>query len=257
MRNQGIAGPTGNFQDLDSIRPIVQCFHLYKRYVRGQNIFHDASLQIERGDFVFLTGPSGSGKTTLLKMMMRLEPTTEGHILVDGHNLGRLRRRDLLQLRRRTGMVFQDFKLIPSRTVGSNVALPLEVIGKPGSFIRKKVNSVLRFVGMETKAKVPCKQLSGGEQQRVALARAVANDPLLLLADEPTGNLDECASRLVMELFQRIHVRGTTVIVATHDQELPNQIAEARIIKIHERQFIEVRYEQGDVYVCSSEARLS
>ncbi len=222
-----------------TLRPVVQCFRLFKRYVRGQNIFHDASLQVGRGEFVFLTGPSGSGKTTLLNLLMRLDRPNEGHILIDGRNLNRMKPADVVRLRRMIGVVFQDFRLIESRSVASNVALPLEVVGKPRAYIRKKVRYVLRFVEMEKMAKVPCRCLSGGEQQRVALARAVVNDPLLVLADEPTGNLDERASRTVMELLESVHRRGTTIILATHDRRLPEYLEACRVVAIENRAFVE------------------
>lgn len=226
-------------RDFASLRPIIQGFHLCKRYVRGHSIFHDAMLQVSRGDFVFLTGLSGSGKTTLLRLLMHLEAVTEGQLLVDGRNLKRMNARDVLMHRRKIGMVFQDFKLLANRSVFSNVALPLEMIGKPNSYTRKKVASVLRFVDMESKAKVPCRQLSGGEQQRTALARAVVSEPVLLLADEPTGNLDQAASRKVLQLLQQVHWRGTTVLVATHDRQLPALVPGSRVIRITNRKFRE------------------
>lgn len=211
---------------------IIQCFRITKRYVQGHDVFRDASLHVPRGAFVFLMGPSGAGKTTFLKLLLGLETVTSGEIIIDGRNLNRLPPAELPQLRRRMGMVFQDFKLLEQRTVFHNVALPLEVAGRPRSFTRKKVPQVLRFVGLEDKADTPCRQLSGGEQQRVAVARAIVNDPPMVLADEPTGNLDENASRQVIDLLRNIHLRGASVVVATHDRSLPLLVSDPRLVAI-------------------------
>lgn len=218
---------------------LIQCFNVGKRYVKGHEVIRDANLQIQQGQFVFLMGPSGAGKTTFLKLLLALEPLSEGQLVIDGRNLRRLPRRDIPALRRQVGMVFQDFKLLGSASVLKNVALPLEVVGRPSAYIQKKAHYILRFVGLEAKASLPCRQLSGGEQQRVAIARAVANDPKIVLADEPTGNLDECSSERVMELFKEIHFRGATVIVATHDARLPGLFPESRKVRIEGGRFHE------------------
>ncbi len=230
--------------------PFVQCFHVAKSYVPEEEIFVDANLQIFKGDFLFILGPSGAGKSTFLKMLLGVERPSRGHILVDGVNIHRLSKREIPAYRQKVGMVFQDFKLLPKDTVAYNVALPLEAAGRPGAFIRRKVNTLLRFVGLERKASTPCCRLSGGEQQRVAVARAVANDPWIILADEPTGNLDSCASAVVMELLKAIHGRGTTVVVATHDLSLLDHVPDARRVHIHRGMLFEE--EPGGFDACVS-----
>ena len=180
----------------------------------------DIGLRVRKGEFVYITGPSGAGKTTLLRLIFGAEAPTSGQILINGINLTRIRRQKLDMLRRKIGFVFQDFKLINSKTVYQNVALALEVTGESPAVIKKKTHQALRAVGLTEKEKAYPLQLSGGEQQRVAIARAVINDPLLLIADEPTGNLDPEITKEIMILFRSINLRGTTVIIATHSQEL-------------------------------------
>lgn len=199
---------------------MIQFFHVYKSFGSEIPALIDVSLTIEKGEFVFVTGPSGAGKTTLLKIIFCAERPTSGHVLVNGRNLNRIKDKELSLLRRRTGMVFQDFKLLPNRTVFENVALALEIMGAPFSTIRKRVHQALRYLDLGGKEDYYPPQLSGGEQQRVAIARAIINSPLILLADEPTGNLDQDLTVEIMALLKRIHIRGTTVIVATHSQEL-------------------------------------
>lgn len=177
-----------------------------------------------------MTGPSGAGKTTLLRLIFGAEKPTSGHILINGINLNRIKRSRLDLLRRDIGFVFQDFKLLPKRTVFDNVALALEVTGESPSFIRKKTHQTLRLVGLAEKEKAFPLQISGGEQQRVAIARAIVRDPLILLADEPTGNLDPELTKDIMVLFRSIHLRGTTVIVATHSRELLEDTAQRTIL---------------------------
>ncbi|MBW2144160.1 MAG: cell division ATP-binding protein FtsE, partial [Deltaproteobacteria bacterium] len=184
---------------------------------------------VRKGEFVFVTGPSGAGKTTLLRLIFGAEKPTSGQILINGINLSRISRSKLDLLRRNIGFVFQDFKLLPKRTVFENVALALEVTGEPPSFIRKKTHQTLRLVGLAEKEKAFPLQISGGEQQRVAIARAIVRDPLILLADEPTGNLDPELTKDIMVLFRSIHMRGTTVIVATHSRELLEDTAQRTI----------------------------
>ncbi|MBU1397387.1 MAG: ATP-binding cassette domain-containing protein, partial [Proteobacteria bacterium] len=171
-----------------------------------------------------ITGPSGAGKSTLLKLLYLGEPASEGQILVDGINLSRISRNRIPLLRRKIGIIFQDFKLIHSKTVFENVALVLEAAGKPRQFIQKKVGSVLRAVGMEDRQNSFPLSLSGGEQQRVAIARAVAGDPTIILADEPTGSLDAESASQVTGLLKEFHIRGSTVIVATHDKEFVRKL---------------------------------
>ena len=199
---------------------MIQLFNVYKTFGSKNPALIDVSLKVRKGEFVFITGPSGAGKTTLLKIIFCAEKPTSGHALVNGRNLNRIRDRELAFLRRRIGVVFQDFKLLPGRNVFGNVALALEIMGFPLSMIRKKVHQTLRYLDLVNKEGYYPPQLSGGEQQRVAIARAIINNPLILLADEPTGNLDPDLTIEIMVLLKEIHSRGTTVIVATHSQEL-------------------------------------
>ncbi|MCL2761557.1 MAG: cell division ATP-binding protein FtsE [Desulfuromonadales bacterium] len=179
---------------------------------------NNVNLKIPKGDFVFLTGQSGAGKSTLLKLLYRVLDPTQGQVIIDGQNISRLSYSQVPHLRRKIGVVFQDFKLLPQRTVLENVAVTLEVLGWGKKDIGKKVYHVLKRVGLEHKIESNPLRLSGGEQQRVALARALANDPKILLADEPTGNLDEENKEQIFSIFREANIRGTTVIVATHDR---------------------------------------
>ena len=178
------------------------------------------SVDIERGEFVFLIGPSGSGKSTFLRLLLREDVPTKGTITVADLDVAKLPRRRVPRLRQRIGCVFQDFRLLPNKTVGGNVAFALEVIGKPPQTVRKIVPEVLELVGLDGKAERMPHELSGGEQQRVAIARAFANRPMVLLADEPTGNLDPDTSQDIMLLLERINRTGTTVLMATHDHSI-------------------------------------
>jgi len=180
----------------------------------------DISLEILKGEFVFLVGPSGSGKSTFLKLLLRDEVATEGKVLVAGRDIGRLGSWKVPQLRRNIGCVFQDFKLLPNKTVYENVAFALEVIGRPKHIVRTQVPQILDLVGLTKKASNFPTELSGGEQQRVSIARAFVNRPLILLADEPTGNLDPATTVGIMRLLDRINRTGTTVVMATHDQRI-------------------------------------
>ncbi len=209
---------------------MIQVFRVFRNF--GPKVaLNDLNFRIHKGEFVFLTGPSGAGKTTLLRLIFSSEKPTSGHILINGINLNRISRSKLDFLRRSIGFVFQDFKLLPRKTVFENVALALEVIGERSSYIRKKTHQTLKLVGLAEKEKAFPRQISGGEQQRVAIARAIVRDPLILLADEPTGNLDPELTKDIMVLFRSIHIRGTTVVVATHSQELMENTAQ-RIIRI-------------------------
>ncbi|MEC7983900.1 MAG: cell division ATP-binding protein FtsE, partial [Myxococcota bacterium] len=178
------------------------------------------SLRVAKGEFCYITGPSGAGKTTMLKLLYGAIKPSEGKLLINNHDVGKMNRGTLPQLRRNIGIVFQDFKLIPRRTVGDNIGLALEVLGTERSKIRRRVNAVLSLVGLQGREDLYPQYLSGGEQQRVAVARAIVNDPAILLADEPTGNLDGAMAIEVMEILQAINLRGTTVLVATHDAAL-------------------------------------
>jgi len=203
----------------DDKNAIIRMFHVHKRYGAKQAIA-DISLEILKNEFVFISGPSGAGKTTLLKLLYLGQTATEGQILIDGMNLSRISKKRIPLLRRKFGIIFQDYKLIPSKTVFENVSLVLEAAGKKERWIRKKVFHVLRSVGIEDRHKAFPTSLSGGEQQRVAVARAIVGDPMIILADEPTGSLDAESAGMIFDLIKRFHTRGGTVILATHDREL-------------------------------------
>ncbi|MEM9177750.1 MAG: cell division ATP-binding protein FtsE [Myxococcota bacterium] len=195
-------------------------YHVSKSYMAGQYALHDVSLEVRRGEFVFLTGASGAGKTTLLELIFAATEPSEGQILVLGRNVARLGAGAVPALRRRVGVVFQDFKLLDDRTVEENVRLALDVIGTPRREARTRVFQLLKSVGLQHRRFHHPRSLSGGEQQRVALARALVNEPEILLADEPTGNLDPELTIEIMDLIMAAATRGTTVIVATHDHSL-------------------------------------
>jgi cell division transport system ATP-binding protein len=189
-------------------------------YSRGLYALHDLSLTVSPGEFVFLTGPSGAGKSTLLRLLLMQERPTSGELVVNSRNLAHLRRREVQEYRRTVGFVFQDFKLIPTRTVVENVAFVPEVMGTPDAQQRRRAFQVLKWVGLQHRLSAYPSDLSGGEQQRVAIARALVNNPSLVLADEPTGNLDPDLSLEIMNLLREVNAGGTTVLVATHDREL-------------------------------------
>jgi cell division transport system ATP-binding protein len=189
-------------------------------YSRGLYALQDLSLRVAKGEFVFLTGPSGAGKSTLLRLLLVQERPTEGEVIVNGHDLGALTRSEIQEYRRGIGFIFQDFKLIPTRTVLENISFVSEVLGVPPAQQRRRAFQVLKWVGLQHRMNAYPLDLSGGEQQRIAIARALVNDPVLLLADEPTGNLDPDLSLEVMNLLREVNAGGTTVLVATHDREL-------------------------------------
>jgi cell division transport system ATP-binding protein len=199
---------------------MIEMYHVYMAYQKEANALEDINLKVEKGDFVLLTGPSGAGKSTLLKLITCQEQATRGQILVNGRNIAKIRQSSIPYLRRNTGIVFQDFKLLNKKTIMENVALPLEIIGKKKKEIKHKVWNILKMVGLQHKMGSFPLQLSGGEQQRVAIARALVNDPAILLADEPTGNLDPENAGYIMELIRKANAKGTTIMLATHDKEL-------------------------------------
>lgn len=199
---------------------MIQFHNVFMSYQSDAAALDGVTLGVRKGEFVFLTGVSGAGKSTLLRLIYGALQPTRGQILIDGQNLSRLSRSQIPYLRRSIGVVFQDFKLLPNRTVLENVAITLEVLGWGKKDIGKKVYHTLKQMGMEHKLDATPLRLSGGEQQRVALARALVNDPKILLADEPTGNLDDDNKEQILGIFREANIRGTTVVVATHDRRL-------------------------------------
>jgi cell division transport system ATP-binding protein len=217
--------------------PVVEFDDVTKVYDKGSMALDRVSMRIGRGDFVFLVGPTGCGKSTCIRLLMKeLEPTS-GRISIAGKSLGDVDRKKVPYLRRNIGVVFQDYKLLPNRTVYANVAYALEVIGESRSSIRRKVPDILRLVGLSTKLHNYPDELSGGEQQRVSIARAFVNHPPLLLCDEPTGNLDPETSIGIMQLIYRINKTGTTVVVATHDREMVDKMRR-RVIELSEGRIV-------------------
>ena len=201
-----------------------------KQYKTGVVAIHDLSLNISKGDFVFVIGATGCGKSTLIKMLYREEKPTKGKIIVGGIDVAKLRNSKVFKLRRKLGVVFQDYKLLNKSTAYENVAFPLEVLGLPKDEIHDKVIKALELVGLKSKAKQYPTQLSGGEQQRVAIARAIVNGPKLLICDEPTGNLDEDTSMEVMQVLEEINKLGTTIIMVTHDTNIVNKLKKRTIL---------------------------
>ena len=218
---------------------MIETHHLSKLYSRGLYALQDLSLTIEKGEFVFLTGPSGAGKSTLLRLLLMQERPSEGEIFVNGYNLATLKPSEVQEYRRGVGFVFQDFKLIPTRTVLENISFVPEVLGVPAAQQRRRAFQVLKWVGLQHRMSAYPRDLSGGEQQRIAIARALVNDPALLLADEPTGNLDPDLSLEIMNLLREVNAGGTTVLVATHDRELIRLVGR-RTITLDQGRIVEV-----------------
>lgn len=215
---------------------MIQMFHVSK-YYDNYPALRDISLEINKGEFIFITGPSGAGKSTLLKLLFCAERSYEGQILIQGRNIARLSDSKIPYLRRNIGVVFQDYKLLQHRTIYENVAFTLKVIGMPRSEIKRKAYFVLKQLGLEHKLDSFPIKLSGGEQQRAAIARAIVNEPAILIADEPTGNLDYNLSMEIFEILKDINVRGTTVIVATHNREVLNKM-QRRIIALEKGKIV-------------------
>jgi cell division transport system ATP-binding protein len=212
---------------------VIEAHNLSKLYSRSVYALRDLSLRVEKGEFVFLTGPSGAGKSTFLRLLLRESLPTDGALMVAGRNLARLTPRQVQAYRRSVGFVFQDFKLIPRKTVLENVSIVPRVLGAPRSTQQRKTFQVLKWVGLQHRMNAFPLELSGGEQQRIAIGRALVNDPMLILADEPTGNLDPDLSLDIMNLFREINARGTTVVVATHDRELIRRVGRRAIALEH------------------------
>jgi cell division transport system ATP-binding protein len=209
-----------------------------KEYPRSGHALRDVTFHARKGDFVFLTGHSGAGKSTVLRLIQMAERPSVGEVRVSGYSSQRMRRREVPHLRRKLGVVFQDFRLLPDRTAEENVAFALEVTGAKRSHIGPRVGRLLAQVGLAHKARAYPDELSGGERQRVAVARALANEPLVLLADEPTGNLDEWSSRGIFELFQEINTMGMTVLMATHDLDLVRAHPAYRVLELSEGELV-------------------
>ncbi len=221
---------------------LIRLKHVKKQYKTGLVAIYDMNLKIEKGDFVFVIGATGCGKSTLIKMLYREERPTSGQILIGGLDVGKIRNRKVYKLRRKIGVVFQDFKLLSRLNVYENVAFAQEIFGIPKSEIHPKVLKVLDLVGLKNKAKNYPTELSGGEQQRVAIARAIINEPKLLICDEPTGNLDDHTSMEIMKVLEEVNKLGTTIIMVTHDRHIVEQMNKrvllldsGRIVKDYEK----------------------
>jgi cell division transport system ATP-binding protein len=202
---------------------VIRFSHVYKSYPNGALALKDVSFRVGKGEFVFLTGHSGAGKSTIMKLLYAEQQPTSGEVRVSGHNVSALRVDEVPKLRRRLGIVFQDFRLLEDRTAAENIAFALEVIGARRDTIAARVTRVLTQVGLSAKSRAYPRELSGGEQQRIAIARALVNDPAIIVADEPTGNLDERATRGVFQLLRDINAGGTVVVMATHDLDIVRQ----------------------------------
>jgi len=211
---------------------VIKLTRVSKEYPKRGHALRDVSLHVKKGEFAFLTGHSGSGKSTTLRLIHMADRPTDGEVRVTGYSSERVTERDLWKVRRRVGMIFQDFRLLPGRTALENVAFVLEVTDTPAKAVQSQSQRLLAQVGLSTKAGALVNELSGGEQQRVAIARALANDPFVLLADEPTGNLDDRATRGVMDLFWDINAKGMAVLMATHDLELIRRYPHARVFEL-------------------------
>lgn len=216
---------------------MIEFKNVSKIYDNDTVALKDIDLNVDKGEFVFMVGPSGSGKSTFIKLLIKEIDETKGNIFIAGRNICNLKNSRIPQLRRNIGCVFQDFKLLPNKTAFENVAFALEVIGRPGYEIKVQVPQVLKLVGLHTRESAYPHQLSGGEQQRISIARAFVNRPPILLADEPTGNLDPTTSEGIMKILSRINLTGTTVIMATHDRSIVNSMRR-RVVELEEGEII-------------------
>lgn len=233
-------------QEMIEEKGLIYLENVSKSYSTGSPAIKNVNLSIKRGEFVFIVGDSGSGKSTLIKLLLRELTATQGHVYVMGKDLGKLKHREIPKFRRNVGVVFQDFRLLNDRNVYENVAFAQTVVETPASEIRRNVPTILATVGLAGKYKAKTKQLSGGEQQRVALARALVNNPSILLADEPTGNLDPKNSWEIMKLLEEINEAGTTVVVVTHNREIVNAM-QKRVVTM--RQGVIFCDEEGGSYI--------
>ena len=218
---------------------MIQVYNVSMSYKKDIEVLHDINFHVEKGEFVFLVGTSGAGKTTILRLLYRELAPTSGHIVIAGKNLSQISRSQIPHLRRRMGVIFQDFKLLPNKTVQENIALAMKVTGATRAQIRPQVDQLLHQMSLVHRKDALPEDVSGGEQQRVAIARAMANNPVVLLADEPTGNLDPRLSLEIMHLFESFNFRGTTVMVATHDLSLVQQLGK-RVISIEDGRNVEI-----------------
>jgi cell division transport system ATP-binding protein len=218
-------------------QPLISFQHVWMTYPNGSNALRDVSLTVPSGDFVFLVGPSGAGKSTVVRLLIREERTSRGRLTVNGHELGRMRRRQLPHYRRTVGLVFQDFRLLPRLTVHENVAFALRTLGQSRSAISRRADAVLETVGLAGNGASYPDELSGGEQQRVAIARALVHQPDLIVADEPTGNLDPATAWEIMQLLLRINATGATVLMATHNREIVD-LMRRRVVAIERGQVV-------------------
>ncbi|WP_211749564.1 cell division ATP-binding protein FtsE [Paenibacillus sp. Marseille-Q4541] len=225
---------------------MIELQDVWKTYPNGAHALQGVSVKIDRNEFVYIVGPSGAGKSTFMKLIYREEVPTKGQISVNGFNIGKLKHRKIPYVRRNIGVVFQDFRLLPKMTAFENVAFAMEVIEAPKKHIKKRVMEVLDLVGLKEKADREPAQLSGGEQQRIAIARAIVNNPSVIIADEPTGNLDPETSWGIMQLLDEINFRGTTIVMATHNRDIVNKMRK-RVIAIEQGHIVrdELRGEYG------------
>ena len=223
---------------------MIEFKNVSKTYKNGTHALQNVNLKVEDGEFVYIMGPTGSGKSTLIKLLDGEEVPSSGNVIVNNVNVGRLRKSKVYLYRRKIGVVFQDYRLLPEKTVFENVAYALEVLDLPNDKIRKRTREVLKLVDLADKANVKPRELSGGQQQRVAIARAIAKRPAILIADEPTGNLDPKNSAEIMELLEEINMRGTTVVVVTHNREIVNKMKK-RVIRLRKGVIVSDEQEGG------------
>ena len=226
---------------------MIQMREVCKTYDTGVVALNHVSVDIQKGEFVFVVGPSGAGKSTFIKMLFREELPTEGRLLVNGHDVVEMDRSEVPYLRRELGVIFQDYRLLPDKTVFENVAFAMQVIEAPRRMMQRSVNSVLDVVGLRDKYRSFPSQLSGGEQQRVAIARAIVNNPSIVIADEPTGNLDPETSWDIMDIFKRINRAGTTIVMATHDRNIVDTMKK-RVIAIEDGRIVRDQHRGGYGY---------